>query len=222
MDEYDPGPLELLVPNRRRIELPGLVIRRGPMPASDIVEIDGIRATGIARTLCDIATIDPLPRVTAAFEWAWRRGVSLSWIERTADRLAAPNRRGPRVMLELVARARELRAPTESALELELERILERLPGLVRQHEVRRADGSFVARVDFAIPALKIAVEAHSRRFHDGFASASSDAAREAALHAEGWIVRFVTKAHLHHPTELEASLRSLVAARLDLMARRT
>lgn len=112
MDGYGPGPLELLVPGRRHIEIPGLVMRRGPLPPEDVVEIDGIRTTGIARTLCDLGSVDPVDRVNLAFEWAWRNGVSLTWMEQTARRLEHPNRRGTRVLLGLVDRAREARAPT--------------------------------------------------------------------------------------------------------------
>ena len=220
MDDYGPGPLEILVPNSRRIELPGLVVRRGPMPTCDLVEVHGIRTTNVARTLCDLGNVDPVERVTAAFEWAWRGGASLLWVERTAERLAAPNRPGPRLVLDLIARARDLRSPTDSALEVELESILAMLPGVVRQYEVRRADGTFVARPDFAIPQLRIAIEGHSRRHHFGLRSEADDAEREADLQAEGWVVRFVTKAHLRRPAELSASLRALVASRLALLAR--
>jgi hypothetical protein len=220
MDEYGPGPLELLVPTARRIDLPSLVVRRGPMPASDLVVVDGIRATTVARTLCDLGNVDPIERVTAAFEWAWRNGVSLRWIEQTAEGLVAPNRPGPRMLLGLVARARHHRAPTGSTLEIEVERVVGTLPGVVRQHDVCRADGSFIGRVDFAIPPLKIAIEGHSRRFHFGVDREISDAEREAEMQAEGWIVRFITKAEACRPADLGASLRGLVAARLDLLGR--
>jgi very-short-patch-repair endonuclease len=220
MDDYGPGPLELLVPNPRRIALPGLVQHRGPMSASDLTVVEGIRTTNIARTLCDLGNVDPIERVNLAFEWAWRRGVSLRWIEQTAQRLDVPNRSGPRMVLELIARARDHRVPTASVLEIEVERVIDSLPGVVRQYEVRRADGSLVGRVDFAIPALKIAIEGHSRRFHFGVAPENSDADREEEMHAEGWIVRFITKAQARRPVELGASLRALVAARLEVLGR--
>lgn len=220
MDEYGPGPVELLVPGRRHIQLPGLVMRQGPLPPEDIVVVDGIRTTGIARTLCDLGSIDPIQRVTMAFEWAWRTGVSLTWIEQTAQRLEHPTRPGPRVVLGLVARARGLREPTASALEVELDAVVMSLPGVVRQHVVRRADGSFVARPDFAIPELKIAIEGHSRRHHFGFEPEVSDAEREADLVAEGWLVRFITKPQITRPDELRASLLATVAARMRQFAR--
>lgn len=220
MDEYGPGPLELLVPGQRHIDLPGLIVRRGPLPPEDIVVVDGIRTTGIARTLCDLGTIDPAERVNMAFEWAWRNGVNLTWMEQTALRLEHPNRPGPRVVLGLIERAREARVPTASALEVELDAVVMSLPGVVRQYVVRRDDGSFVARPDFAIPELRIAIEAHSRRHHFGLSREASDAQREADLMAEGWLVRFVTKPHITRPDELRASLLATVAARMRQFAR--
>ena len=113
-----------------------------------------------------------------------------------------------------MAEAERHERPTESALEVHVERTIAKLPGVVRQYDVTAADGRFVARVDFAVPALKIAIEAHSRRHHFGVAADAADADREAALHAEGWIVRFVTDAQRRRPGRLLESLMALVAAR--------
>jgi very-short-patch-repair endonuclease len=214
MDGYPPGPLEVLAESNRHIDLPGVIVRTGPMPAADLCEVDGIRCTTIARTLVDLGSIDPLPRVKVAFEWAWRNGVSLTWIERTAERLRTPRRRGAYVALDLVARARRSERPTESALESKVEDVIGTLPGLVRQFVVRRDDGTFVARVDFAVPHARIAIEAHSRRHHFGFDAPEADAAREADLLAEGWVVRYVTDAERKSPERLRSSLLAMIDAR--------
>jgi very-short-patch-repair endonuclease len=213
-DDYRPGPLELLLPSGRHIDLDGVVLRTGPFYDEDVVEVDGIRCTGIARTLCDLGSIDPLPRVRLAFEWAWRTGSSLTWIEQTAARLDHPRRRGPRLLLALVDEARRHGRPTESALEVNVEAVICSLPGLVRQHVITRGDGTFLARVDFAIPDLKIAIEAHSRERHFGIGASASDDDREIALQSEGWIVRFVTEAHRRRPDTLRSSLVALILAR--------
>ena len=114
--------------------------------------------------------------------------------------------------------AEALGTPTESGLEVALEEVLASLSGVVRQHVVRNASGEFVARVDFAIPELKIAIEAHSREHHFGLDAPGLDAERESALQAEGWIVRFVTDAQRRRPDALRASLIGLVAARHVLL----
>jgi very-short-patch-repair endonuclease len=219
MDAHEPGPVELVVSASRHIRLAGLVQHRGPLDECDIVEVDGIVCTGVARTLCDLGAVESRDRVAAAFEWAWRNGYSLRWMRETAERLDCARRRGPRLLLALLDDAERHRLPTDSVLELDVERCLVGLPGLVRQYVVTRHDGRFVARVDFALPELKIAIEAHSRRHHFGHRATESDADREAAMHAEGWIVRFVTDGQRRHPDELRRSLDALVAARIRSMA---
>jgi very-short-patch-repair endonuclease len=214
MDGYQPGPIELLLPSSRRIAMPGVVMRRGPFEAIDLTTVDGIRCTSIARTLCDLGSIDPPPKVNIAFEWAWRTGVSLIWLQMTATRLVRHRQPGPGIVLALVDRAVQHQRPTESTLEVQVEDALMSLTGMVRQHRVERADGSFVARVDFAIPDLKIAIEAHSRKHHFGHDAEGADADREANLQAEGWIVRFVTDAQRRRPKELHESLARLMTAR--------
>lgn len=214
MDGHPPGPLEILVPNSRRIDLPDLVVRRGPFDDEDLHEVDGIRCTGIARTLCDLGSIVDSAKLKLAFEWAWRNGTSLLWMERTALRLDRPRNPGPRMLLELIDGARRGGKPTESALEVKVEHVIGSLPGLVRQHIVTAPTGEFIARVDFAIPELKIAIEAHSRERHFTTDAILADGEREEALQADGWIVRFVTEAHRRRPEALRTSLLALIAAR--------
>lgn len=214
LDGFAPGPLELIVPTARRIAFPDLVVRRRSLDPSDITTVDVIRTTNIARTLVDLAGVVNEKALRIAFDAAWRSGASLTWIGSTAERLTSTGRSGPRAVLELVERARQHRTATDSALEVTVERALAGIPGLVRQHVVRRHDGSFVARVDFAIPALRIAIEAHSRRHHFGITTESADADRETALQAEGWIVRYVTAAQARDPHALRRSVEALVAAR--------
>ena len=220
MDGYPAGPIELIMPGHRHIDLPDLIVRRAAVPEEDRVEVTDIACTGIARTLCDLGSIDPPEQVRIAFEWAWRAGHSLTWMEETATRLNDDRRRGPRLLLSLIAEARRRDRPTESALEVNVEDVIGSFPGLVRQHVICTHNGDFVARVDFAIPDLKIAIEAHSRKHHFGVAATASDGEREFALQAEGWIVRFVTDAHRRNPDGLRTSLAALVAARTRLFDR--
>lgn len=141
-------------------------------------------------------------------------------MQQTATRLDVDRRRGPRLLLSLIADARRHDRPTDSVLEVKVEDVITSLPGLIRQHVIRTDNGQFVARVDFAIPELKIAIEAHSRKHHFGLAATAADEQREFALQAEGWIVRFVTDAHRHDPDGLRTSLAALVAARTRLFDR--
>ena len=214
IDGYTAGPVEILVPSGRHIHLPELVIRTGPMRPRDIVVVDGIRTTNVARTLCDLGSGEPAARHRVAFEWAWRNGFSLTWMTQVAHELECARRPGPARLLALIEEARCHRRPTESALEARLSELLSAIPGVVRQFEVRRADGSFVARVDFAVPHAEVAVEGHSRRHHFGVDPETADADREDDLQAEGWLVRYVTDAQRRRPDALLSSLRQLIAVR--------
>jgi len=118
------------------------------------------------------------------------------------------------VLLSLLDEAASHAAPTESALETFLESSLDGIPGLVRQHAIFDASRRFVARVDFAIPEFKIAIEAHSRKYHFGPESEDADATREDTLQAQGWIVRYITKRQAHNRSELRSSLLALIEAR--------
>jgi very-short-patch-repair endonuclease len=213
LDAYRPGPVELLLASKRRSHVP-YVAHFGPMEATDITEVDHIRCTSVARTLCDLGSVDPPARVKLAFESAWRDGCSLTWLRQTAERLHRPGQRGTGVLLRLLDQTDLKVRPTESALEIRVEEALNGIAGLVRQHSVHDQQGNFVARVDFAIPHLKIAIEAHSRRFHFGDDKENSDAAREAALQAEGWIVRYITHAQARNRAVLRASIQALGRAR--------
>lgn len=215
LDGYHTAPLEILVPSKRRNGLPGVIQHEGPMGgehAVDFTEVDGIACAGIARTLCDLGSVDSAERVNIAFESAWRRGHSLEWMRQTAERLHRPGQRGTGVLLKLLDEAHTAVKATESALELQVERALADIPGLVRQFSVFDRDGRFIARVDFAIPKLKIAIEAHSRRFH--FNREHTDALRETSLQAEGWIVRYVTSHQARNRAALSKSVIALVRAR--------
>ncbi|MBI4932317.1 MAG: type IV toxin-antitoxin system AbiEi family antitoxin domain-containing protein [Actinobacteria bacterium] len=158
----------------------------------DVFTIDGIRCTTLARTLCDIARWHP-DRYERAVDDFVRRGFNLQWLVHTVDRFPA---RGPwrrRVADDLERRTIGGRVP-DSWFERLVEACVRSpiLPPVVRQHEVRREDGSFVARVDLAIPSLKMAIEAHSRRWHTGPRAEAFDQARENQLAEEGWHTTFV------------------------------
>ena len=216
-DGYRPGPLDLLLPGKRTISLPDVLHHYGPMGPEhslDFTEIDGIRCTGVARTLCDLGSVDSRERVEIAFESAWRSGYSLTWMRQTAERLHRPGQRGTGVLLRLLASAETHATPTASTLEVEVEGALSGIPGVVRQFSVFDPAGRFVGRPDFAIPKLKIAIEAHSRRFHFGQKREACDAAREADLQSQGWIVRYVTRAQARNRRALRSSLIALIKAR--------
>ena len=127
----------------------------GPKHADDFTRLDGIRCTGIARTLCDLGSVDPRDQVKAAFESVWRRGVSLLWL-RGHRAVAPPGQRGTGVLMSLLDEAVTHRTPTESALETFVENSLAGIPGLVRQHVIFDAGHRFLARVDLQFQSSRL------------------------------------------------------------------
>ncbi|MEY4339377.1 MAG: hypothetical protein RLZ14_1227 [Actinomycetota bacterium] len=188
-------------------------------PPDHVTVIDGIRVTTMARTLCDLARYEPRRYEQAADDFQ-RRGHSLAWLEHTADgiELAGPWRG---LVDDDLQRRRGGGAVNESWFERLLEECLRspRLPKLHRQYVVRCERGRFVARVDLAIPELRIAVEAHSRRFHTGPRAETSDETRDHRLAEAGWITTYVGwRSVTESPAQVRAMLERTAARRaIDL-----
>jgi very-short-patch-repair endonuclease len=70
-----------------------------------------------------------------------------------------------------------------------------------------RDDAGFVARVDFAWPDAKIAVEYEGAWHGDSPQQVAADRRRLNRLTAAGWTVIFLTAADLHRPEQLVARL---------------
>ena len=78
----------------------------------------------------------------------------------------------------------------------------------VAQHRVLDRHGRFVARVDFAWPELKVAVE-YDGSWHAESGQFGRDRRRLNRLREAGWTIVFVTAADLHDPERLLAMIRS-------------
>lgn len=75
-----------------------------------------------------------------------------------------------------------------------------------------RSGGIFMARVDFAWPEQRVAVE-YEGLWHGEPQQVAKDRRRLNRLTAAGWTVVFVTAADLHRPDLLLARLRALLAS---------
>jgi very-short-patch-repair endonuclease len=211
VEGVDGEPVAILLRAPRKILLEGVEVHVGPLIDDDIVEIDGIRCTSVERTLCDLGSVIDEFRTRIAFEWYWRSRGSLTALQAAVDRLHRPGQHGTKVMQELIVESRMKGRPTESALEVRLEAIIGDLEGLVRQYEVYDECGRFVARVDFAIPHLRLAIEAHSRQFHDTPDAVRRDERRHQRLDEAGWRTRYVTSKDMETSSKLRSEIRRLL-----------
>jgi hypothetical protein len=193
--------VEVTVPrNRHRIGSSEIIIHttREPIPEEDVTTIDGIPVTKPARTLLDLATVEPEAVIERCLDDLLRRHlVSLSFLERWLQDPRRRRHRGTKVLQRLVA-ARATMGVTESPLETELLKLLQRsgLPIPMLQYVVED-HGRFVARLDLAYPAARVAIEADGFRYHDGRKAFDSDRARGNDLQTLGWNVLRITSQHL-------------------------
>ena len=216
-DGYESGPVELLLPSARRSHINGVIHHRGPMGSehtNDFTVVDGIRCTGVARTLCDIGSVDSNERVRIAFESAWRRGYSLAWMRQTADRLHRPANAAQACCAGSLIPPRRTRGQPNRPSRFWSSELWKafRAWSVSSASSMRAVDSSLVPTSQS--PSCKIAIEAHSRRFHFGPAHENCDAERESKMQAEGWIVRYVTSAQARHAGTLRSSIEVLIAAR--------
>ena len=193
--------VEVTVPrNRHRSPSPHVEIHwlQEPIPPEDITTIDGIPVTKPARTLLDLATIETEEVIERCLDEALRRRlVSLPFLERWLAEPARSRHRGAAMLRRLVA-TRAVVGATESPLETQVLKHLHSagLPIPMCQYEIR--DGErFVARVDFAYPEERVAIEVDGFRYHGDRRAFDDDRARGNEIQALGWRILRITSKHL-------------------------
>ena len=78
------------------------------------------------------------------------------------------------------------------------------------EHEIRTANGNFIARVDLAYPAAKLAIELDSVRYHLNHESFVNDPRRKNAIQLEGWtVLSFTWPDYADRPFELIRTVRT-------------
>ncbi len=188
----------------------------------DVIEIEGIRATNIARTLADLGSVVRDRRLVGrALTDARRRGASVDWIRGTAERLHRPGQRGTGALLRhLDAIPYEGRVPESWFEELLAGCLVDpRLPEIVPQYDINDRRGRFVARVDLAIPSVRLGIEAHSRRFHFGPQAEPLDEQRDLRAAACGWEILYLGWHATKHPADVVRAVVDVVEARRNELA---
>ena len=184
--------LDVVVPNGAlRRSLHGVTVHRSrSLAAVDVVVVRGLRVTSVARTLLDLApqaTREELERLLD--DALLRRRTTLGRLERTLDRAGARGRGGVVALrtaaavwgegrYESIAETATARWLAQAGLELPRS-----------QYEVRDSDGAFVARVDFAWPERRVALEVDGFAWHGDAVSFAADRHRQNRLVAAGWQV---------------------------------
>ena len=175
----------------------------------EVVRRGGVCVTTPTRTALDLARRSPEEDAVVCLHRFLRAGlVRPAVLEKAADSLTCAGCRQVRRAVSLSDGLAE--SPQETRVRLLMRS--SRLPRPIAQHIVRRADGTFVARVDFAWPDRRVALE-YEGAWHGAVQQVARDRRRLNALTAERWTVVFVTAADLHDPVALIAR----IAAALDV-----
>ena len=204
-------PVEVVVPEADRFgPVAGLRVRRTSLPASDVRTVRRYSCTTPVRTALDIARSEVIPGSVVVLDVLLARGLVLP--AQLSDAVTAlPVGRGSRRARHAIELADgRAESPPESVL-----RVLLRTAGLtpVPQYVVRDVEGRFVARVDLAFPAQRVAVE-YDRAWHGRPGQLARDRRRLNALVAAGWTVLHVTATDMYDPETVVASVRRFLADR--------
>ena len=211
----DPGPRpEVLV--LHRVKPAGspiaLVHSTTWLRADDVIEVDGIPCTSVARTLFTLAGLVPeipLDAARGAVDDAVRAGkASDRWLWWRLERLRCRGRNGVSVF-EQILTSRAGGEVTESWLEREFLRLVRR-SGLAVPMCQRRlnARGAFVARVDFLYEEARIVIEVTGAVAHSSREQRASDARRRNELSTLGYLVlEFTYEQVIGRPDQVVAQI---------------
>lgn len=204
----DDDPVDVVTPPDRRFgPVDGLRIRIAAVPAADVLPGPWRRTTPL-RSCLDIAREPDLVRAVVALDIALRdRRVQHPELTAAAAELGAA--RGSRAARTAIALADgRAESPPETRTRLILARAgLHPIP----QYVVRDERGGFLARVDLAFLAQRIAVE-YEGRWHGDPDQVPRDRQRLNRLGQAGWTVVFVTAPDLLDPAALVARVRAFLA----------
>ena len=184
------------------------------LPAQHITTRDAIPVTRVARTIFDLAGVEPIGRTKEIIDDAMARGLCTQrQLDRVFFALARRGRRGTAAMREIL----EDMGPGYVAPASELERVARKLfadRGLpTPRFEVHLGDDDLIGRVDCTWSEARLVVELDSRRFHGSPGARDRDRRRDNRLVAAGWRVIRVTWDDLkERPDEVVAQIRSALA----------
>jgi len=164
------------------------------LPDCDLVHVGPIPVTTPTRTLIELGAALPSNLVEVALDSALRQGkTSLQALQDKLTERGGSGHDGAGVLRQLLDDRPPPGVP-ESPLETRLRRALAQHCLLLPVAQFVVKDGAhFVARLDFAYPEAKIAIECQSYEWHSGRQSWERDIERHNRLQSLGWIIVYVT-----------------------------
>ncbi|MFD9894572.1 DUF559 domain-containing protein [Amycolatopsis sp. NPDC059027] len=212
----DSAEIHITVPPERKIKSKsGLVVHRGELAPTDVIELDGLRVCAVDLALADLLCTGDKHMAFAALDEAlgelvpdhrWRLR------ENVRDRLdERPSKRGIHRARTLLDLATGLAAsPPESVLRLIV--VEAGFPIPEAQYEITTIDGRKLYVLDLAWPSCRIALE------YDGFAAHEErhgyDLERDARMAGRGWVTIRASAADLRDPRRMLRALGAVFEQR--------
>jgi len=212
---FEPGAIELST-SQWKSPPPKVVVHKVTDDLrAHTTDIGPIRVTNAGRTLIDIAGLAAPSVLERAIEDAIRRRLtSLAHLEWVSKDRSGKSAKGIAQFRALIASDLPV---TESDFEARLLQAIrkEGLPPPVPQYEISHG-GRVIARVDFAYPWAKVAIEADSYRYHSGRNAWEVDLVRRNRLTSLGWSVIHVTyRQMMGHMSEVAKRIRESITPSL-------
>ena len=180
-------------PGRRQRDF--VVHQSTDLEVSQITDVGGIPTTTVARTIIDIGIPHGIGTAGRCLDEARRRGmVDLETVASLRKQVARKGRNGVGPARIVIAQRSQWDQATESALEDRFVRLIQGygLPMPESQYRIRNQRGRVIARVDFAYPDKKVAVELDGAAHHSDMESFQRDRVRQNQLTLLGWtVIRF-------------------------------
>jgi len=198
--------------------IPGVTVHRTRLPLEiDVVEIDGLRTTSLARTVFDLASSVGPTRLRHILQSAMIHG-GLEEAEFRACYQALA-RRGVRGLTNLRLAMDELfrgEPVPQSVLEARVEEMLRQagITSLCRQFRPPWFDG-MRGTVDFADPVAGVVVEVDGRSWHSTSQAMAEDRRRDRLAAGHGWVVLRVAGDEVFlRPSSVIAEIRAVLVSR--------
>lgn len=192
IDGFEQGEIEVVVAKSRRPTVPGFTIHRSTrLHFADEVEIDFLPVTGLARTVLDVGAVVSARRLEWVVDAVLRQELcTLADLVSVLQIHSIQGRNGCGPLRSIL----DVRADENPIPDSAWNRMVGQLLGSWGLPEpsyefVISSGPKFVARVDLAYPAQKIAIELDSVRWHLNRSSFEADPRRRNELVSMGWTV---------------------------------
>jgi hypothetical protein len=213
--ERPPAVVQITVFDLRRRRLPGVRVHRSRHPDRPQAW-RGLPCTSSARILIDLAGVESPAAVAAALDRALAAGqVRIGDLERATR--AGSRLAGAPALRRCLRDLGHIGAPQPSVLESRMARLFIRYRLPVPRAEVVWGDQRQY-RLDFAYPAIRLAIEVYGYAWHHSPQQLDRDLARQRRLQGEGWtVLAYTWRQILEDPegvaVEIEGMYRRLSAA---------